>query len=324
MMDHFCVSWFSKTWWMLVNFIAILPATAAVSPDVRTSKLQKEVDSTPSMASNGVFTSNSALETAVNQYCDNPTSTASHGDIDGWDVSRVANFGSILKDKSTCNPDIGNWDMSQATDFSNMFNGATTFNSDIGDWDTSQVTTFYDMFIGLQKEVDSTPSMASNGVFTSNSALKTAVGEYCSNPTSTPSHGDIAGWDVSGVANFKSILKDKSTCNPNIGNWDMSQATLIDIMFQGAAAFNSDIGGWDMSQVTKLNNMFQGAAAFNQDISNWDTSKVPDFSEMFSGAAAFDQDIGGWDTSQAANFYDMFKGATAFNSDIGGWDTSKG
>ena len=76
-----------------------------------------------------VFTTKSALKTAVNAWCSNSASaTTTYGDINTWDVSAVTDMSYMFEDASFFNSNISAWDTSNVTDMSYMFYNARNFN----------------------------------------------------------------------------------------------------------------------------------------------------------------------------------------------------
>ena len=60
-----------------------------------------------------------------------------HGPIGKWDVSRVTDMSSMLKEKPSFNGDISKWDVSSVTRMAKMFRSAKNFNAHISKWDVS-------------------------------------------------------------------------------------------------------------------------------------------------------------------------------------------
>ena len=161
------------------------------------------------------------------------------------------------------------------------------------------------------------------GVFTTNSALDTAVAAWISNSANaTTTYGEINTWDVSGVTDMTGVFQSKTTFNDDIGCWDVSNVTNMLVMFDSATNFNQDISGWDTSNVTTMQQMFYNADAFNQDIGSWNTGNVTNMDYLFAKIPAFNQDISGWNTASVTSMRGMFYFSTAFNQDIGSWNTS--
>ena len=136
-------------------------------------------------------------------------------------------------------------------------------------------------------------------------------------------HGDISGWDTSGVTDMSDMF-NASSFNQNLSTWDTSSVTNMVSMFN-SSSFNQDISAWNTSSVANMAFMFYYAPSFNQDISTWDTGNVTNMSGMFGHASSFNQDISVWNTSKVTNMSSMFNGETvssAFNQDIGDWDMS--
>ena len=147
----------------------------------------------------------------------------------------------------------------------------------------------------------------------STSTLRTAVGAWCSDPTSAEdTYGHISIWDTSAVTEgglyslFYTYCSTKSTFNDDISGWDMSnvEGSALQV-FRGCTSFNQDLSKWNVSRITSLEGAFYGATAFNSNISTWDVSRVTSFVYMFYGATSFNQDLP-WDTSSGTSFYGMF------------------
>ena len=219
----------------------------------------------PSPAPPGTFASKPALQTAVDQWCDEPAALAEYGHISDWDVSAitdmaclfgassycVTNYGGSTTGKDTCNPDISAWDTSAVTTMSAMFYGASSFDQDIGSWDTSAVTTMDFMFSGASSFDQ-----------------------------------DIGSWDTSAVTSTYGMFQDASSFDHDIGSWDTSAAIAMQRMFCRASSFDQDISSWNVSAVTIMYEMFYRATSFDQDISSWDVSAVLDMWVMFYGASS--------------------------------------
>lgn len=158
----------------------------------------------------------------------------------------------------------------------------------------------------------------------------------------TSFNGDISSWDVSKVANFRSMFAAEEVSNSgddplspvpfngNIGTWNTSSATVMRSMFFGCE-FNRDISGWDVSNVKNFKGMFSTQDVgsfvhpFSKDLNEWDTSSALTMEEMFS-ISSFNGDISGWDVSKVTDFSSMFRGETPnphpFNGDLSVWNTS--
>ena len=53
-------------------------------------------------------------------------------------------------------------------------------------------------------------------------------------------------------------------------NWDVSSVADMRTMFAGAKSYTGDISIWDVSRVTGMRVMFSRAKSFIGDISGWD------------------------------------------------------
>mmetsp|Transcript_20341 Transcript_20341/g.34064 ORF Transcript_20341/g.34064 Transcript_20341/m.34064 type:complete len:139 (-) Transcript_20341:231-647(-) len=79
-----------------------------------------------------VFSSNTNLQSAADQYCSNPaTAESTFGPIDQWDVSQVTSMRNLFYGCGE-NPNITTWDVSSVTDMVYMFYRAHDFNQNIG------------------------------------------------------------------------------------------------------------------------------------------------------------------------------------------------
>ena len=57
-------------------------------------------------------------------------------------------------------------------------------------------------------------------------------------------------WDVSIVADFRSLFASRTTFNADLSGWNTGSATAMSGMFYRASSFDQDIGGWDVRTVT--------------------------------------------------------------------------
>lgn len=149
--------------------------------------------------------------------------------------------------------------------------------------------------------------------------------EVCSNFSGNSSMGD---WDVSNVANMRSVFRLAPKFNTNINAWDTSNVTNLMAIFNECSIFNQPLNNWDTSKVTTLHGTFEGAETFNQPLSNWDTSKVTNLYSTFERARSFNQDISSWDVSKVTSFGDgngngLFQNAQSLDFNyIKDWDVS--
>ena len=61
-------------------------------------------------------------------------------------------------------------------------------------------------------------------------------------------NADISKWDVSSVADMKSMFSEVTTFDVDLCDWDVSRVTDMSRMFF-SARFNSDLSKWDVSRV---------------------------------------------------------------------------
>ncbi|KAA8496279.1 hypothetical protein FVE85_0008 [Porphyridium purpureum] len=162
-----------------------------------------------------------------------------NGEIGSWDVSRVANMGSMFCGAASFNQEISGWDVSSVTDMRSMFQKASSFNQEISGWDVSSVTDMRSMF---QK--------------------------------ASSFDQDISGWNISSVTDMSYMFYWAVHFNQDISGWDVSNVTDMSAMFYNAASFNQDIFGWDVSRVTNMGLLFSVAESFNQDLAAWDVRNV--------------------------------------------------
>ena len=227
---------------------------------------------------------------------------------------RHSNVGKLIKYKNNFNADISKWDVSNVTDMSYMFFGADSFKQDISSWNVSKVTDMSYMFKGFGVISDSS------------SSLSVKQKDYIKDLTKD--RGEIGRWDVSNVANMRSMFSG-APYNPDISNWDVSNVIDMSYMFS-RSIFNQNISNWDVSNVESMLGMFGHNRYFNQNIGNWDVSKVTDMSLMFFNTPIFNQNISSWDVSSVKDMHYMFSGTgesqegnlIGFNQDIGNWDVS--
>jgi Mycoplasma protein of unknown function, DUF285 len=141
------------------------------------------------------FTSRTELQTAVDSYLADPSSTVQYGfPIGNWDVSRISDFSSLFStvrnpDMVTFNADLSNWNTASATDTSSMFEGAISFTDEsngLANWNMGSVKDMHNMF-----------------------AYSAFV-------------GDISGWDVSLVENFDSMFTFAFGFHGDLSNWNVS------------------------------------------------------------------------------------------------------
>ena len=228
-----------------------------------------------------------------------------------WDVSRVTNYSSAFKDKTTFNGDISEWDVSGAIDMSRMFEFAQSFNEDISAWDVSNVTDMSNMFLEANVFDGSITYWDPSSVVDMSRMFQRA---YIFNQP--------LDWDTTEVIYMTSMFTDATLFNQDISFWTVSNVERMDFMFSGANTFNQDLSGWDTSSVETMSNMFYNADVFNQPVNTWDVSKVEDMSKMFSYAYRFDKDLNSWDVSNVTTMRGMFDGAYDFNKTLSNWNTS--
>ena len=152
---------------------------------------------------------------------------ASHGPIEAWDVSHVADMSRMFAGtNSSFNGDISKWDVSKVTDMSLMLSYATFFDRDISKWKVSRVTTMSGMFHGA-----------------------------------TAFNSDISKWDVSSVTVMSTMFKDAKSFNSDISKWDVSRVTSMDFMFRDAVSFKHQLCGaaWLPSKASKRG-IFMGSS----------------------------------------------------------------
>jgi surface protein len=125
------------------------------------------------------------LHDAVNVWASSGTHDV-HGDISGWDTSRVDIMASLFScdHYPDFNEDISGWDTSRVTQMYQMFRCANSFDQAIGGWDTSKV-----------EQMDS--------MFREAAAF----------------NQDIGDWDVSKVQTLQSTFESASVFNQNIDDW---------------------------------------------------------------------------------------------------------
>ena len=306
---------------------------------------------------------NGNINTAVNNWLDlgSAAATAKWGDITGWDVSGVTNFGSLFMngtngDTSTFDEDLSAWVVSEGTNFSSMFNGCAAFDEDLSAWVVSEGTNFSSMFNGCAafnsdvSDWDVSEGSDFSSMFNGCEAFNNGAAE--TNPIT---------WNTSKVTTmshmfrncliFNQELQDKTGNNP----WNTGSVTDMGACFNRCEKFNRDVSDWDISLVTTMRSMFQycydfnngmGAGVsgvwsgntpvlkdmgymfdhcqkFNQDISDWDVSKVTTMTTCFRQCNVFDQDIGIWETGLVENMAYMLDHCSVFNHDISSWDVSK-
>ena len=157
--------------------------------------------------------------------------------------------------------------------------------------------------------------------------LKSAVGECLQvspfGNCSTGRHGPIGEWDVSRIADIRTMFATAESFNQDLSKWDVSHVTNMRAMFANAKSFNQDMSTWDVSRVTDMGTMFGGAESFNQELSAWDVSRVIDMASMFANAKSFNQDLSAWDVSRVIDMHAMFGVAKSFNHDLSKWNVSR-
>ena len=83
-----------------------------------------------------------------------PTDGDKHCVMNAWDVSKVTDFGHMLRCSmgrgfpTDFNQDISKWDTSRVTDMNNLFAGCSSFNQDLSGWDVSNVRAANGLFSG--------------------------------------------------------------------------------------------------------------------------------------------------------------------------------
>jgi len=103
-------------------------------------------------ASKEPFKTKNELEGQVDNYCADPHNydSASYGDINDWDVTRITNMDALFRNQNDCNPDISAWDVGNVKGFKFMFALTGLFNADISGWDVSSGNVFGGMFFGSE------------------------------------------------------------------------------------------------------------------------------------------------------------------------------
>ena len=237
-------------------------------------------------------------------------------DISGWAVQSVTDMSAMFYKASAFNGGIGDWAVDSVTDMTGIFREASAFDQDLGGWRVDKVTSMRFMFyeasafdqdlgwcvedgVVLVHEnggaFDGTPCASTScGVrqgdcaptprptvpplVMTNRVIRTAVGQWLSNPAAAEAtYGHISTWETGGVTDMADLFSAYS----GYGSYNSA-----------AASFNEDISAWDTSSVTTMVYMFNGAKKFDQPIGDWQVDKVTAMEGMFRGAKAFDQDLG--------------------------------
>ena len=130
--------------------------------------------------------------------------------------------------------------------------------------------------------------------FTNRQELVTAVDAYYAEPESNETlvaevYGwPIATWNVSQVANFTYVFKDKSLFDESLHGWDMSGAKTVEGMFYRAFLFTGKgLEHWDVSQVEVFDNMFLWTAISDLNLASWDVSSAKSMASMFQQCDEF-------------------------------------
>lgn len=82
-----------------------------------------------------LFSSNEALKTAVDMWCNGESRDHAQGEfghISTWNTSRITDMSKLFQNKSSFNDDISTWDVSSVTNMSYMFWSAQAFNQPVG------------------------------------------------------------------------------------------------------------------------------------------------------------------------------------------------
>ncbi|EJK72086.1 hypothetical protein THAOC_06419, partial [Thalassiosira oceanica] len=131
--------------------MSMSPVNTAMTNEA--SKSGKGSKAAKSKAAKFMFTNNTEVRTAIQEYLDEGCTTdmtcsaiLTYGEIADWDVSRVQDFSHLFEDEDYCqlpgadtfNEPIGNWDTGSATNMESMFSQAQGFNQPLN-YDTSKV-----------------------------------------------------------------------------------------------------------------------------------------------------------------------------------------
>jgi len=135
-------------------------------------------------------------------------------------------------------------------------------------------------------------------------------------------HGDLSGWDTSGVTSMNIMFGGSSNFSGNLSDWNTSSVTSINSMFDGSSNFHGDLSGWDTSSVTSMDGLFLASSNFSGNLSDWNTSSVTSMNGLFLASSNFSGDISGWDTSSVTSMNYALSSSTNFHSDLSDWDTS--
>jgi surface protein len=258
-----------------------------------------------------IFTSNTELQTEVNNWTNNPIPVVNiYGLIENWNVGNVIDMSGIFSGATTFNDNISSWNVGNVTNMSNMFDGATSFNQDISNWNVGNVTNMSGMFVGATS-FNQDLNNWNVGNVTSMDAMFFLANSF---------NGNISSWNVGNVTNMSVMFNEATSFNQDISNWDVGNVTNMSNMFNGATSFNQDISNWNVGNVTSMSSMFNGAIIFNRDISNWNVGNVTSMSSMFNYATSFNQDISNWNVENVTNMSGMFIGANSFNQDLNNWN----
>ena len=142
---------------------------------------------------------------------------------------------------------------------------------------------------------------------TDSDALRTAVGEWCTNSAAAEvTYGAISTWGVSSLTSFDGMF---SGTDENIIFGHLSESSAVKSAIN---ACDLPIGAWDTSSVTNYRSAFQYNTAFNQDLSGWVVSG--NLNNMFASATSFNQDLSGWDVSNVQYFANTFTSSTALSN----------
>ena len=175
-----------------------------------------------------IFTNNSELRAAVNNWRDNPIPVVNiRGSIERWKVGNVTDMLNMFYQENTFNQDLNNWDVGNVENMSSMFNRATSFNGNITNWNVGNVRRMNDMFNGA-----------------------------------TSFNGNISNWIVGNVTGMSNMFRNAENFNQDISDWNVGNVTNMDYMFSGATSFNQDISDWDVGNVTSFERMFNGVTFF--------------------------------------------------------------
>ena len=157
----------------------------------------------------------------------------------------------------------------------------------------------------------------------------------------TTKWGDIAKWDVSGVADMSHAFSKHrnaaggakvpdgnsahiaSFTGTGLETWITTSLTNMASTFSGATNMNANMAKWGMSKVNTLRGTFKGALKFvGGGMSNWITTALTSLDGTFEGASAMNADVTKWQVDKVTSLSYTFHNTYAFNGiGVNTWKT---